>query len=142
MAFLPTYCDVHRMDSSIQIQRLASWITIHGAIASGAFAAPAMIPGISTERPASGRFVETERGFMVPYIETIPGTNVTFEMLPVAGGEFLMGSPQSEAGRTSDEGPRVSVRVSPYWIGKTEVTWAEYQAYMKMYDVFKKLQRP
>jgi formylglycine-generating enzyme len=116
-------------------------MTIHAAIASGAFAAPAMIPGISTERPASGRFVETERGFMVPYTETIPGTDVTFEMLPVAGGEFLMGSPQSEAGRTSDEGPPVLVRIPPYWIGKTEVTWAEYQAYMKMYDVFKKLQR-
>jgi formylglycine-generating enzyme required for sulfatase activity len=98
-------------------------------------------PGLVKEEPTSGRFVKTDDGYMVPYIETIPGTDVKFEMVPVPGGEFLLGSPAGEADRGEDEGPQVRVRVAPYWIGKTEVTWAEYQAYMKMYHVFKKLQQ-
>jgi formylglycine-generating enzyme required for sulfatase activity len=85
--------------------------------------------------------VKTDRGFMVPYTETIPGTNVTFEMIPIPGGEFLLGSPANEKARAADEGPQARVRIAPFWIGKCEVTWAEYQAYMAMYNVFKKLQR-
>jgi formylglycine-generating enzyme required for sulfatase activity len=78
---------------------------------------------------------------MVPYTETIPGTEVSFEMMPIPGGEFLLGSPPDEAGRADDEGPQVRLKVDPFWIGKCEVTWAEYHAFMAMYDAFKKLQR-
>jgi formylglycine-generating enzyme required for sulfatase activity len=98
-------------------------------------------PGLVAEKPTAGPFVATERGYMVPYTETIPGTNVTFEMVPVPAGEFLLGSPAGEASRSADEGPQVRVQVAPFWIGRYEVTWAEYQAYMAMYDVFKTLQR-
>jgi formylglycine-generating enzyme required for sulfatase activity len=61
-------------------------------------------------------------------------------MVPVPGGEFVIGSPVDEADRADDEGPQVRVKIEPYWIGKTEVTWAEYQAFMALYDAFKKLQ--
>jgi formylglycine-generating enzyme required for sulfatase activity len=77
---------------------------------------------------------------MVPYTQTIPGTEVTFDMLPIPGGDFLMGSSESEAERGDDEGPQVRVKLEPFWIGRCEVTWAEYQAFMAMYDTFKKLQ--
>jgi sulfatase modifying factor 1 len=102
---------------------------------------PAQTPGLVAEQPASGPFVKTDRGYMVPYTETIPGTKVTFEMIPIPAGELLLGSPAGETGRNQDEGPQVKVQVAPYWIGKHEVTWGEYRAYMEMYDVFKKLQR-
>ncbi len=98
-------------------------------------------PGFVIEKPAEGRFVEVDGGYLVPYVETIPGTEVTFEMVPVPGGEFLLGSPAGEADRSDDEGPQVRVAVEPYWIGKCEVTWAEYKAYMEMYEAFKKLQQ-
>jgi formylglycine-generating enzyme required for sulfatase activity len=111
------------------------------AMLSSAGADSLPTPGLAKDRPASGRFVPAEAGFMVPYMEAVPGTDVRFEMVPIPGGEFLMGSPAAEAIRNSDEGPQVQIRVAPFWIGKCEVTWAEYQAYMKMYDVFKKLQR-
>ena len=96
--------------------------------------------GIVAEQPAAGPFVVIDGGFMVPYAETIPGTEITFEMIPVIGGEFRVGSPASEPGRNADEGPQTSVRVEPFWIGKCEVTWAEYHAYMKMYEAFKQFQ--
>ena len=98
------------------------------------------VPGMASEQPATGPFVKVDAGFMVPYAATIPGTDVQFEMIPVPGGEFMLGSPESEAVRSEDEGPQVKVEVAPFWIGKCEVTWAEYHAYMEMYEGFKKLQ--
>jgi formylglycine-generating enzyme required for sulfatase activity len=97
-------------------------------------------PGLIGEAPASGRSVKVDGGFMVAYAETIPGTDVSFEMLPVPAGEFLLGSPASERERSDDEGPQVRVQIEPFWIGKCEVTWAEYKAFMAMYDAFKKMQ--
>jgi formylglycine-generating enzyme required for sulfatase activity len=66
---------------------------------------------------------------VAPYTETVPGTSVTFDMVPVPGGTFTMGSPASEALRGEDEGPQVKVKVEPFWMGKLEVTWAEYDLY-------------
>jgi formylglycine-generating enzyme required for sulfatase activity len=127
------------------------WIWLAGIAAAGCYTsfaelaaneppANSTIPGLVAEQPAEGRFVKVDGGYMVPYTETIPGTDITFEMVPVPGGEFLMGSPPSEADRADDEGPQVRVKVDPFWIAKHEVTWAEYQAFMAMYDAFKKLQ--
>jgi formylglycine-generating enzyme required for sulfatase activity len=99
------------------------------------------LPGVVADQPAEGRFVKFDGGYMVPYFETIPGTDVTFEMIPVPGGEFLLGTPDDEADRNDDEGPQVKVVMPPYWIGKCEVTWAEYKAYMDMYEAFKQLQQ-
>jgi formylglycine-generating enzyme required for sulfatase activity len=96
--------------------------------------------GIVAEAPAGVRAVKIDGGYMVPYVETIPGTEVKFEMVPIPGGEFLMGSPADEPGRSDDEGPQVRVRVEPFWIGKCEVSWAEYHAFMDMYLGFKELQ--
>ena len=73
-----------------------------------------------------------------PYTATIPGTKVTFDMLPISGGEFLMGSPEGEAGRKDDEGPQIQVRVEPFWMGKHEVTWAEYHLFMDLCNIFDK----
>ena len=66
---------------------------------------------------------------VAPYTETIPGTTVSFDMVPIPGGTFRMGSPASEALRGDDEGPQVDVKVGPFWMGKLEVTWAEYDLY-------------
>ena len=97
--------------------------------------------GIVKEQPADGRFVKTDQGFMVPYTTTIPGTEVEFEMVPIPGGTFLMGSPESEDDRRSDEGPQFHVVVEPFWMGKHEVTWAEYKKYMELDKHFKSFQQ-
>jgi formylglycine-generating enzyme required for sulfatase activity len=64
-----------------------------------------------------------------PYTETIPGTKVSFDMVGVPGGRFAMGSPDSEKGRSPDEGPQHEVELHAFWIGKTEVTWDEYDLF-------------
>ena len=48
-------------------------------------------------------------------------------MVPIPGGTFKMGSPASEKDRKDDEGPQVEVKIEPFWMGKCEVTWDEYE---------------
>src|SRR6185295_17198189 len=62
---------------------------------------------------------------MSAYTNTIPGTNTTYGMVPIRGGEFVLGSTGNEPGRRSDEGPQRRVRVEPFWMGVCEVTWNE-----------------
>ncbi|HUU27226.1 MAG TPA: formylglycine-generating enzyme family protein [archaeon] len=63
------------------------------------------------------------------YTIKVPGTELEIEMVYVPGGEFEMGSPENEPGHETDEGPVRKVRVEPFWIGKTEVTWEQYEKY-------------
>lgn len=72
----------------------------------------------------------SEESQMETYTETITGTQITFDMVAIKGGTFKMGSPASEEGRRDDEGPQVDIQVSPFWIGKHEVTWNEYELFM------------
>lgn len=96
--------------------------------------------GLVKEKPASEPFVETDQGFMVPYTVTIPGSDISFEMVPIPGGTFKMGSPDGEEGRGDVEGPQVEVHVEPMWVGKYEVTWSEYKLYMALHDLFKEFE--
>jgi len=48
------------------------------------------------------------------------------EMLALPPGEFLMGSPESERGRGSNEGPQHKVVMPPFAMGKFEVTFAQW----------------
>ena len=68
-------------------------------------------------------------------IVVVPGREVPFEMMPIPGGKFLMGSPSSEKGRSDDEGPQREVEVDPFWMGKCEVTWDEYEVFMFSLDI-------
>jgi formylglycine-generating enzyme required for sulfatase activity len=67
---------------------------------------------------------------MKPYSTEIPGTDVSYDMLPIPGGKFKMGSPENEKGRGEDEGPVHEVEIAPFWMEKTEVTWNEFQLFM------------
>jgi formylglycine-generating enzyme required for sulfatase activity len=51
-------------------------------------------------------------------------------MVPIPGGEFVMGSPETEKARKPDEGPQHKVKVTPFWMGQCEVTWNEYELFM------------
>jgi formylglycine-generating enzyme required for sulfatase activity len=63
------------------------------------------------------------------YIEHVLDTGVSFPMIAIRGGTFHQGSPITEPGRHDNEGPRHRVELKPFWMGKYEVSWTEYQAY-------------
>lgn len=73
---------------------------------------------------------EKTQADMKPYTNTLPGSEVTFEMVPIPGGEFTMGSPDAEPGHKPDESPQHKVKISPFWMGKYEVTWDQYLLFM------------
>lgn len=97
------------------------------ALPVGAFEA-----GVVTERPAKGRYVEVDEVFLVPYEAQIPGTDIYFSMEPVTGGKVLVGAIGDK------EALQVEIEISPYWIARCEVTWAEYRQYMALCNVFEK----
>jgi len=84
--------------------------------------------------PVPGAEAKTEKE-MKAYTEVIPGTDLKFDMVPIPGGTFLIGSPEDEEGRRDDEGPQVMVQVDPFWMGKCEVTWDLYDFWALGLDI-------
>jgi formylglycine-generating enzyme required for sulfatase activity len=72
---------------------------------------------------------------MKPYTQRLRDTEIEFDMVPIPGGEFVMGSPESEEGRSEDEGPQHKVKIDPFWMGKREVSWDEYDIWRLKLDV-------
>jgi len=59
------------------------------------------------------------------------GGGVKLELVKISAGEFQMGSPSGETDRYDYEGPVHTVRIDkPFWLGKYEVTQAEWEAVM------------
>src|SRR6185295_9043136 len=49
-------------------------------------------------------------------------------MVSIRGGSFLMGSPDTEVGHKREEGPQHEVKLSPFEMGKYEVTRGQWRA--------------
>lgn len=72
---------------------------------------------------------------MKKYTEQIPLGDIGFDMIPIPGGTYTMGSPDGEADRKDDESPQHKVTIAPFWMGKTEVTWEEYDIWSYNLDI-------
>lgn len=59
------------------------------------------------------------------------GDGVTLSLARVEGGRFFMGAPPGQTGSGADERPVREVELSPFWIGTTEVTVAQYAVFVK-----------
>jgi len=73
------------------------------------------------------------------------GSGATLDMVAIPGGSFVMGSPDTEAGRSSYEGPQATVNIPAFFMGKYEVTQEQYQVVMgnnPSYSDFKGAKRP
>ena len=116
---------------------MAPFLTAYFAVTGSQGADSA--PGIVAVKPDTGTAIETSQGYMVPYMATIPGTEVTFEMVPVPGGEITIQLPLDSANGEANGVTQLRVIIPPFWIGKHEVTWAEFQQFMNLCDVFEKL---
>ncbi|MTJ48763.1 bifunctional serine/threonine-protein kinase/formylglycine-generating enzyme family protein [Dolichospermum sp. UHCC 0259] len=74
--------------------------------------------------------ITNRRNASAKYFTEDLGNGVTLDMVEIPGGTFIMGSPESEAERDSDEGPQRQVTVPSFYMGKYELTQAQYQAIM------------
>ena len=59
------------------------------------------------------------------YTQSINDTKLSFDLVPIPGGEFIMGS----EGKQEDESPAHRVIVDPFWMGKYEVTWELFEQF-------------
>jgi formylglycine-generating enzyme required for sulfatase activity len=75
---------------------------------------------------------------MKPYEQPIMHTDAAIELVPIAGGTFVMGSPDDEEGRGDDEGPQHEVKIDPFWMGKFELTWDQYDIWNESIDVIRR----
>ncbi len=83
------------------------------------------LPGCDKKDGSSKKENDTASGKS----STDPGLNI--QWVKVEGGTFTMGSPASEKGRYENEGPRHNVTLSDFWMSATEVTNAQYNAFLK-----------
>jgi formylglycine-generating enzyme required for sulfatase activity len=64
---------------------------------------------------AAVRPAGAQAGTLRPYRDSLPGTLVGFDMVPVPGGTVTVDG--------------VAAPVAPFWIGRTEVTWDAYDVF-------------
>jgi formylglycine-generating enzyme required for sulfatase activity len=62
-----------------------------------------------------------------PYSETIPGTTVTIDMVPIPAGQF---KPQKEGQPHGD-----SVKIAPLYMSKCEITWDAFDIFAFQLDM-------
>ena len=63
---------------------------------------------------------------------TIPlSADVNLDMVWIEPGTFMMGSPEDESGRYSDETQHQVTLTEGFWLGKYEITQAQYKAVME-----------
>jgi len=63
------------------------------------------------------------------YKQLVNNENITIDMVAVKGGSFLMGASNSTT-RKDDEKPSHEVEIDNFWMGKYEITWAQYDAFV------------
>lgn len=88
----------------------------------------------AAKKTESSEKAESSKLTMKPYSVKLTDTELSFDMVPIPGGVFTMGSPDGEADREDDEGPQHKVKIEPFWMGKHEVTWDEYDAFRLCID--------
>lgn len=124
------------------IEKLRLWISQGAIWPDGARLMPKAKPLTPYDTPDDKELVSKIHAFIVAtskersaaemadYSGKVPRAGADYHMVAIEGGEFLMGSPANEPGRSEVEGPQENVAVAPFWMGKYEVTWDEYEPFM------------
>jgi formylglycine-generating enzyme required for sulfatase activity len=65
------------------------------------------------------------------YSQSMPGSNLSFKMLPIPAGKFLLGSAVSDKNREAAEQPQKNIQLSAFWMSAFEVTRDEFDVFLK-----------
>jgi formylglycine-generating enzyme required for sulfatase activity len=68
-----------------------------------------------------------------PYQQKITDTPLSFGLVPIPAGEFMMGSAPDDPQANKDETPYHKVSLDAYWIGTHEITWDIYELFLDKY---------
>lgn len=88
----------------------------------------------------AGAWAQTDK-LPKKYTETITtktGEKLSFDMVLIPGGTFMMGSPADEADRAEHEGPQHKVKLDGYYLCTTEITLDLFLAYYQETGTAKK----
>src|SRR5579871_2521151 len=104
------------------VKQMTAWCSLASILAGAAW--------LSGQVSSAGqpRYPQIGKAGHPAYTEKLTD-QVSFDMVAIPGGTFLMGSPSTEPGRQADEGPQHPVTVKPFWMGKYEARWDEYDWY-------------
>ena len=86
-------------------------------------------PSARQERPTVARGAAPELPDADTAVIILPDGKTTMELVRIPAGSFLMGGDSRSGWANNDEFPRHQVRLDAYWIGKYEVTNAQYKAF-------------
>ncbi|WP_333417032.1 formylglycine-generating enzyme family protein [Microcoleus sp. MOSTC5] len=78
---------------------------------------------------STGEITKRSQSQAQVFTETI-ANGITLEMMAIPGGSFVMGSLNTQAGRSNDEEPQHTVNVTSFFMGKYEVTQEQWEAVM------------
>ncbi len=81
------------------------------------------------EKPAVARGPAPELPDANAAVIVLPDGKTTMELIRIPAGSFLMGGDSRSGWANDDEFPRHRVKLDAYWIGKYEVTNAQYKAF-------------
>lgn len=69
---------------------------------------------------------------LLDYRELVPAAGFAgIDMIAIPAGKSIMGSPENEPHRKSDEGPAHEVYIDAFWISSIEIPWEIYRVFME-----------
>ncbi|MEY4051571.1 MAG: hypothetical protein RIR64_556 [Bacteroidota bacterium] len=77
------------------------------------------------------QLISAQEIYFMPYVQALIGSHLSFKMVPIKGGTFLIGSANNEKGRNIDEGPQKKINIAPFWMSAYEVTRDELDVFLK-----------
>ena len=76
-------------------------------------------------------FIHAQENNFISYDQPMLGSSLRFKMIPIKGGDFLIGSTENEKGRNTEEGPQKKISIAPFWMSAYEVTRDELDVFLK-----------
>jgi formylglycine-generating enzyme required for sulfatase activity len=115
-----------------RLMTCATMALMVSAHADEALPKPALLPTTQAIHELVSKQPAISADGMKPFTDKVPKAgDSTLDLIPVPGGEFVIGSPEAEANRATSEGPQKKVKIEPFWMAKVETTWALYHPYME-----------